>query len=226
MALKITKYAHLLFFFFFILEYSLKAIQRYIWFQEIGLCCSALVNRMMCWVFCLTYTHMPHMNGDECCECLRFPSWLCYMSKWLIRILGRCLLSAAAYSEATQLVPIFIPPPRLDPAACVGMAAYRCSNSLLPPMLRLFLAFSNALFLVTAASLGHWSGLDEAKLNGSLTLRITLSIKWPTTVPFSLFALRRPSPGDVIQGFCFTCKGACLLHSGLMVVLNPESGVY
>lgn len=83
----------------------------------------------------------PHMNGDKCSECLRFPTWLCHMSKWLIRILGACLPSAAAYSKATQLVPICVPPPHRDPTACVGIMAYRSSNSLLPLMPRLFLAF-------------------------------------------------------------------------------------
>lgn len=83
----------------------------------------------------------PHMNGDKCSECLRFPLWLCYMSKWLNCIVGPCLLSAAAYSKATQLVPICVPPPHRDPTACVGIMAYRSSNSLLPLMPKLFLAF-------------------------------------------------------------------------------------
>lgn len=97
-----------------------------------------------CFLFCGTQRQAwvpPHMNGDKCSECLRFPTWLCYMSKWLIHIVGPCLLSATAYSKATQLVPICMPPPHCDPTACVGIMAYRGSNSLLPLMLRLFLAF-------------------------------------------------------------------------------------
>ena len=95
-----------------------------------------------------THAHMlsqawvpPHMNGDKCNECLRFPTRQCYTSKWLIHIVGPCLLSATAYSKAMQLVPICVPLPHHDPTACVGIRAYRGSNSLPPLMPKLFLVF-------------------------------------------------------------------------------------